>query len=180
MPPPPVNWRTKPKPRQQHPQEDSSLLTSQHSSTATNSLVPLYIDPARLRDIEAALRFLGLPPLSNDGNNYTQDTLHQDNANHPTPPQFEHLDNCPVSQSGYYPDVSPIGHYSPAESSNISDLSASFSRLSTSTSSVQVSSGSFPVHRSPAIQPNSLPRKNLKRYYVVTIGKCTSVFWEEW
>ncbi|KIM35206.1 hypothetical protein M413DRAFT_42320, partial [Hebeloma cylindrosporum] len=34
---------------------------------------------------------------------------------------------------------------------------------------------------SPVVQSRSeSPRKILKKYYVITIGKCTGVFWDEW
>ena len=211
MLPPPVNWHTKPMPhQQQHRQENSSLATSQHSDMATNVLIPVYINPAHLHDIEAALCFLGLPLLANHGNNHDQAALHQDTTNHATPPQFEQLDNFSVSRSEYHLNASPIGHHSPEQSLDISDISSSFSRLSTlttsiqvplgpfpgrrapdvqpnlssqpstSTTSVQVSSGSFPVRHAPDIQHNPSPRKGMKKYYVITVGKCTGVFWDEW
>jgi len=173
--PPPINWRTKPNLHQQCSQDNSGLDTSQHSNAATNGRVAVYISPARLRDIEAALQYLGLPPLSDLGNDPDQATPHHDNINHPTSPQFERFDNPAFPQPEYCQAATPIGRYSPQGSSDYSDLSASFSRLSTlttSTSSAQVPSASF--------QSNSSPRKNLKKYYVITVGKCTGVFWDEW
>jgi hypothetical protein len=168
--PPPINHRTKPKSHQQLPQDFSSD-NSQQSSRATDALVPIYVHPDRLPDIEAALRYLGLPPLSND----------RDQAIiHPILPKFERLDNPTVSRPAYYPNASPIGCHSTQESSDLSDLSTSFSRLSTLTSSVQVPSGSLPVQHAPVVQSTFSPRKVLKRYYVITVGKCTGVFWDEW
>ena len=170
MPPPPINQHTKPRPHQQRPQ-DFSLGNSQQSSRAHDELVPVYIHPDRLPDIEAALRYLGLPPLSNNRDQATTQRI---------PPEFEQLDNPAVSRPAYYPDAGPIGCQPPQESFDFSDLSTSFSQLSTSTRSVQVLSGSFPVRNAPVVQSTPSPRKALKKYYVITIGKCTGVFWDEW
>ena len=99
MLPPPINQHTKPRPHQQHPQ-DFSLGNSQQSSQARDELVPVYIHPDHLPDIEAALHYLGLPPLSNNHDQATTQCI---------PPEFEQLDNPTVSRPAYYPDAGPIG-----------------------------------------------------------------------
>jgi len=39
----------------------------------------------------------------------------------------------------------------------------------------------FPVRRLPVVQhANMSPRKTLKKYYAITVGKCTGIFWDEW
>jgi len=133
----------------------------------------MYIHPDRLPDIEAALRYLGLPPLSNPGGDPNQATPHQENVNHPIFPQFQRLNSPATPQP-------ELGCYSTKDERDSSDLASSFSRLSTSDSFVQVPTASFPVRRPPVVQPNTSPRKNMKKYYVVTVGKCTGVFWDEW
>ena len=156
-------------PQQQRAQDNSGLVTSQYSDVATNVLVPLYINPACLHNIKAALHFpnwltteiITIRPL------FTR-----------TMPSIPPLLN--LSSLTTFPSLnlsitcaSPIGHHSPEQPSDISDISSSFSWLSTSTSSIQVLLGS--VWDAPVIQPNLSPRKDLKRYYVITVRKCTGV-----
>ena len=218
MPPPPINWRTKPMPNQQ-PQDGSqspSFGTLQQPGAATDALVPLYINPACLHDIEAALLFLGLPPLlhpdSEDQVEYHQAANspgHQISSEHSdlitSSLQLSTLDHTlQLSMSGHTlrlptsdhtlwlstsghtswlatsdhtSQLSTSGHTSRLTTSN---LTASFSWLSTSTSSVQSPTALFPVRPTHGIHSNPLPRKNMKKYYVVSIGKCTGIFWDEW
>lgn len=184
--PPPVNWRTKPNANEQHSQDgsqSSSLSTSQESGAATDSPVLVYIHPAHLRDIEAALRHLGLPSLFSEGQaeNYQ--------VTNPTGRHFPQESDCtssfswrsmPTSQvqalASFPVRRSPAVQPTPLE---YSDLTASFSRLSMPTSPVQAPV-LLPVRSSPPIQLNSSPRKSLKKYYVITVGKCTGIFWDEW
>lgn len=186
MSPPPINWHTKPKPNQPRPQDNFSLSSSQNSIVTTDILVPVYINPARLHDIEAALKHLGLPSLLNPGNDFDYPASPQfqrlnnsispqpgphlllipENNDHPASPQFERLDN-PISPQ-------------PEDTSDCLDLSTSFSRLSTSISCIQAPLASFPVQHSPVVHPNPSPKKALKRYYIVIVGKCTGVFWDKW
>ena len=179
MPPPPIQWYTKPNLNQHRTRgspQTSSLSTSytlQSSDVATHGLVPVYIHPDRLPDIEAALRFLGLPPLLNPGGNHAQATAprHEENLDKPVFPQFQ-------QRSG-----------SPRRDTRIEDelhqLAGSFTQLSTSDGSSQLEVPSpqdlFPVRRLPVVQrANTSPRKTLKKYYAITVGKCTGVFWDEW
>lgn len=171
MPPPPVPWRTKPHPNQQRtpgsPQAPClcTLCVSQPSDIATCGLVPVYIHPNHLPDIEAALRFLGLPPLLNPGGDHSQATTlnHEENCNHPVSPRFQQRSNP-----------------QPENEDELDYLSSSFSQLSTLGSSSQAPQDLFPAQRPPVVKPNPSPRKDMKKYYVVVIGKCTGVFWEEW
>jgi hypothetical protein len=170
IPPPPIPWRTKPNLNQQRTQS-SSLRPSQES---TKSLVTMYIHPDRLPDIEAALRYLGLPPLLNTRDDHALATAarasHEENPNptHPVPPQFQ-----------------PRNNSQPVIAQDYSDLTRSFSQLSTSEldgCSQLLLPASFPAQHAPqpVVQPDTSPRKNRKKYYVVTIGKRTGVFWDEW
>jgi hypothetical protein len=173
IPPPPIPWRTKPNLNQQRTQS-SSLRPSQQS---TNGLVVIYIHPDCLPDIEAAFRYLGLPPLLNPRDDHYLATAmpasHEENPNpsHPVPPQFQPRNNPqPV-----------IAHGSNTDDLDYSDLTRSFSQLSTSElpgSCSQLLPASFPAQH--GLQPDTSPRKNRKKYYVVTIGKRTGIFWDEW
>jgi hypothetical protein len=179
MPPPPINWCTKPKPNQQRQDasQGSSFGTLQQHGAATDAAVPVYISPARLREVEAALRFLGLPPLSHPDSE--AQVKHHLAANSPGGrfPQIssEHSDPRTSSSQLSLSDVTTS-----SSRLSTSDLTASLSRVSMSTSSVQNPTASFPVRRTAAIRSDASPRKDLKKYYVVTIGKCTGIFWEEW
>jgi hypothetical protein len=191
MPPPPINWRTKPKSNQQRQDasQGSSFGTLQQHGAATDAAVPVYISPARLREVEAALRFLGLPPLSHPDSE--AQVKHHLAANSPGGrfPQIssEHSDprtsSSQLSSSDVTTSSSQLSLSDVTTSSSrlsTSDLTASLSRVSMSTSLVQNPTASFPVRRTAAIRSDASPRKDLKKYYVVTIGKCTGIFWEEW
>lgn len=196
MPPPPINWRTKPKSNQQRLQDDSqssSLGTSQQPGAATDVIVPVYVSSARLREIEAALVRLGLPPLLSPDSEDQVEYHDHGAANSPgrhcsqdSELGYPNLSTSPswLSTSDLTTSSLRVPMSDPTTSSSqvsTSDLTASFVRLSTSTSgSVQVPTPSFPVRPSPTVQTNPSPRKNMKGYYVVTIGKCTGVFWDEW
>ena len=161
MPPPPINWRTRPNPNQRR--QDGS-----QPGAATDAAVPIYVTPARLHQIEAALRFLNLPPLS-----YTE-------------VQSSRLSSSDLTTSSSRLSTSDLTSSSELSlsdlttSSQLSDLMASFSQLSMSRSSVQTPTARLQVRRTPAIRSDPSPRKDLKKYYVVTVGKCTGIFWEEW
>ena len=178
MPSPPIQWYTKPNLNQHRtwgsPQTSSlsTSYTSQSSDVATHGLVPVYVHPDHLPDIEAALRLLGLPPLLNLGGNHAQATTprHEENLNNPVFPQFQQRSN-------------------PQRETQIEDelhqLATSFTQLSTSDGSSQLEVLSpqalFPVQPFPVVKrANTSPRKILKKYYVITVGKCTGVYWEEW
>ena len=157
IPPPPIPWHTKPNLNQQRTQS-SSLRPSQQS---TNGLVMIYIHPDRLPDIEAAFRYLGLPPLLNPRDDrYLATAMPASHGNNPQP---------------------VIAHGVNTDDLDYSDLTRSFSQLSTSElpgSCSQLLPASFPAQH--GLQPDTSPRKNRKKYYVVTIGKRTGIFWDEW
>jgi len=164
MPPPPIHWYTKPNLNQQRTQSNQQSTSLQPSQQSANELIPVYIHRDRLPDIEAALRHLGLPPLLNPRGDHGPATAasHEENPSltHPVPPQFQQRNNPhPV-----------MGHDSNEDDLDYSDLTSSFSQLSTSARHVP----------QPVVQPDTSPRKQLKKYYVVTVGKCTGVFWDEW
>jgi hypothetical protein len=218
MPPPPINWRTKPKPNQQcqDGSQSSSFGTLQQPGAATNAVVPVYVNPTRLQDIKAALLYLGLPPLlrpdsedqveyhraanspgrqiSSEHSDLATSSLQLSTSDHAS--RLSTSDHTSrLSTSGHTSRLSMSGHtlqlstsdhtsrlFTPGHTSQLStsDLTASFSRLSTSTSSVQIPPALFPVRPTQAIHSNPSPRKSLKKYYVVTVGKCTGLFWDEW
>ena len=178
MPPPPIHWYTKPNLDQQRTQNNQQSTSLRASHRSTDGLIPVYIHPDRLPDIEAALRLLGLPPLLNPRGDHTPATAasHEENINltHPVPLQFQQR-NDPQSVTG---------HDSNKDELDYSDFTRSFSQLSTSARharqpAVQPDTSARHVPQ-PAVQPDMSPRKGLKKYYVVTVGKCTGVFWDEW
>lgn len=197
MPPPPIDWRTKPQPNQQRQDgrgsQSSSVGTLQQPGAATDAaLIPVYLTPARISQIEAALRFLGLPPLSHPD---IEDLVEYHQAANAPGGRFIRISPSRLSSSEFTtssPQLSSPDLTTSSSQLSLSDLmtssprlstpdlTASFSRLSMSTNSVQIPTASFPVRRTPATRSDPSPRKGLKKYYVVTIGKCTGIFWEEW
>ena len=159
--PPPINWRTRPNPNQRH--QDGS-----QPGAATDAAIPIYVTPPHLHQIEAALQFLNLPLLS-----YTE-------------VQSSQLSSSDLTTSSSQLSMSDLTSSSELSlsdlttSSQLSDLTASFSQLSMSRSSVQTPTARLQVRQTRAIHSDPLPRKDLKKYYVVTVGKCTGIFWEEW
>lgn len=165
MPPPPIHWYTKPNLNQRRTQSNQQSTSLRPSQQSTDGLIPVYIHPDRLPDIEAALRYLGLPPLLNARGDHgpatTASNEENPNLTHPVPPQFQQRSNPqPVT-----------GHESNEDELDYSDLTSSFSQLSTS------EARHVPQ---PVVRPDTSQRKELKKYYVVTVGKCTGVFWDEW
>jgi len=189
MPPPPIIWRTRPECNQQRQDgsQNARFGILQQPGAATDAAVPVYISPARLREIEAALWFLGLPPLSRHDSEDQVEYHQAANSAGGRFPQIssEHSD-LPTSSSwlSSLDLTTSSSQLSSLESdlttSSTSDLTASFSQLSMLTSSVQIPTASNPVRRTLAIWSDPSPRKDLKKYYVVTIGKCTGIFWDEW
>ena len=173
--PPPVHWHTKPNVNQQGTQSNRQTSSLRPSQQSTSGLVPVYIHPDRLANIEAALRYLGLPPLLNLGGDQAPATApsHED-LNRPVPSQFQQR-NSPQPVIGHERNAGELDH---------SDLTTSFSQLSTSElgSNSRPLPDSFPARYPPQSmeEPVLSPRKDMKKYYVITVGKCTGIFWEEW
>jgi hypothetical protein len=147
--------------------------------TPTRRLVPVtvYIDPNYIEHLEAALLHLGehaqlaVGVPRNEGLDYVVSQ----------PPATNYQESAPCD-----------GRNIPDEYSQFEELASSFSSLSkstastatasTSTASVSTTSfptGSFPAQSAPVVSTlQESPMK--KKYYVVLVGKCAGVFYDEW
>jgi hypothetical protein len=117
---------------------------------STFQLIPIHVDPADISDLQEAILRLSLV-----------------NATLPT---HGNQENEIRNEETHGPLVSP-----PGPSSSTATLPPSC--MSTSTNSLAVSS--FEARSSPFVHSFTTPLLN-KRYYVVTTGKCTGVFYNEW
>jgi hypothetical protein len=169
---PPINWATRPK------QSSGNPVTHLMAPTARR-LVPVFVDADQLRDLQEA--HLGEPASQQ--------------------PKCE-LQDYVIIDRRHFEEI--LHRLSQLESSNIQmpDPLSTFSSLSVSTNSVpsqplseraaSVTPSSMdpilPMSRSlaarpapvstPGILPTVSPRK--KRYYVILVGKCAGIYYDDW
>lgn len=175
--PPPINWTTKPR------------QSSANPKTTARRLVPVFIDADRLGDLQEALRDEPAPRQPNaDFQDYAVIDVHILENILRRLSQLE--SNSRHSQSECDPLSEPQDLSSADVTSALSCLSMSTSSIDARAAAVtQMSTNPFqspslaarpsPIS-TPAriISPASSPRK--KRYYVVLVGKCAGIFYDDW
>jgi hypothetical protein len=139
-------------------------------------LVPIFVDADRIGDVEEVLYCLGIETSSTaDG--------HHENLDHsvPRPPEPELQDDaslygCSIDQ--YTHD----GEIHTNQSSELENVTSILSRISVSTNSPPSHVDSYPAKSAPALFSGSSPPVSpvKKKYYVVTVGKCTGIYYDEW
>lgn len=165
--PPPINRASKPGPRRDTPQA-GLVGSSQHPRTHVTDaigrrLVAVYVDADRLGELEEVLHHLGLPLLLA-----------------PSPdPTLEHLDHSklPPSPRNDEPDDRDSDHYAARE---VEDFTASLSGLSITENIRTNPSDLFPARSGLPNKASWSVSPGKKRYYSITIGKCTGVYWDTW
>jgi hypothetical protein len=189
--PPPISWATKPKPSPVDIINQSPLVDPSNS----RQLVPVYIHPAHIADLQEALRNL---------TSTSCDLAHRQ-------PKLE-LQANNISDAGNVQTVLYIGPPNPRQSQQVAsnlptedqDLASSISRLfmSTPTSGrlasvtptdpVMPTEPVTPTPKNPGLTPGirtapvivsgmlsqATPKK--MRYYVILVGKCTGIYHDEW
>lgn len=161
---PPINLATNPDP--------------QLSGGISRQLVPIYIDVDRFGDVKEALRDLGIQAFSTaDG--------HCEILDRPVPRPSELDLQDDASLHGRSIDqYSCDGRCLTSRSSDFEDFedfTSTMSRLSMLTNSPHVVD-SYPARSAPALFSGSSPQASplKKKYYVVTVGKCVGVYYDEW
>lgn len=162
--PPQINWGSRPHVRTNNPGVDLHSLvsseSSQHPETVLDAtgrrLVAVYVEADRLSELEKILRQLNLPLLF---------------APCPNPEHPGHYHECPT-QIVEGPIICD-------QSGELEQLTASFSSLSTSEDLDKKPSELFPP-RSVFPPDSLLASPGKKRYYSITVGKCTGVYWDTW
>ena len=185
--PPKINMATKPKPIQgsgANVPQPSGMATPRQSApnhsrptaTATRQLVPVtvYINPNYIEDLKEALLHFGPHARLATGEHHNEG--------------LNHLVSQPPATD--YQELGPRGgHNIPDEYPQFEELASSLSRLSTSTTSTSTIStstttfptGSYPAQSVPIIPPSSRQASPMKKkYYVVLVGKCAGIFYDEW
>jgi len=187
MSPPRINRATKPKPIQgcgANVPQPSGMATLHPSApnyphptvTATGQLVPVtvYIDPNHIEDLKEALLHFGPHARLATGEHHNEDPNHL--VSQPPATNYQELRPCG-------------GHNIPDEYPQFEELASSLSRLSTSTTSTSTIStstttsptASYQAQRAPVILPSSTQASPMKmKYYVVLVGKCAGIFYDEW
>ena len=138
-------------------------------------LVPVFVDADRISDVKEVLRRQGIEAFS------TADGYHR-KLDQPVPriPDPELQDD--ESLYGRSIDQSTCdGHSLTNQSLEFESLTSTFSRLSMSRNSPCVDS--YPARSAPALFSGSSPplaSARKKRYYVITVGKCTGIYYDEW
>jgi hypothetical protein len=158
--PPQINWASRPTPRTDNP--GVTLASSpQHAESvieATGSgrrLVAVYVDANRLAELEEVLCQLELPLL---------------------------LAPCPNDEHCGHPERAPQNNEERKDgdrSAELDQLTASLSSLSTSEEWDMKASDLFPP-RTVYPDNSSMVSPGKKRYYTITVGKCTGVYWDTW
>lgn len=147
----------------------------QQPGTSPRRLVPVFIDAGRIGDVKNVLHQLGIEAFSTaDG--------HREDVDHPVPrlPDLERQDGaslygCSIDQYTYDEHTLTTN-----QSSDFEDLTSALSRLSMSTNSPH--GDSYPARSAPALFSGSSPLVTVlkKKYYVVIVGKCAGIFYDEW
>ena len=163
--PPQINWASRPIARTDIPTGSEALVSkgsSQHPETDINptgrQLVAVYVDADRLTQLEGVLSQLGLPFLLAPG------------------PDHSHLDHFKCApQKKEEPHVSD-------RLVELEQMTASLSTLSTTEDFDTKPSDLFPPRSVISNTPHTsfLVSPEKKRYYSITVGKCTGVYWDTW
>ena len=182
--PPPINWATRPKP--------SSGNSVNHPMTTTaRRLVPVFVDADRLGDLQEAI--LGEPASQQPLDYVIIDVRHFEEV-------LRRLSQLESSSRQSQPEEGCFNEGDPSSEMQMQDLMSTLSSLSVSTSSVAsqpltaraapvTPSSMDPVLRcslaarpapvsTPGIMPQVSPRK--KRYYVILVGKCAGIYYDDW
>ena len=160
----------------------------QHSTSRNRTLVPVYVYPEHLATVCQFLLALGQPLVLDPA----------ENGDFPPEPEVDVLAS-PLSE--FQGAGGLDGGYAPNESEHA--LTSSMSRLSLASSYIPSTPGAasstrrshlfsssygsptraarhspLPINTVPPLSQQTSPSKN--KYYSVTIGKKTGVFWDEW
>lgn len=150
--PPPINWATKPKAQPATTNEHVHTVQLGNSPSTRRRLIPIYIDPDDIGVLqECILRLATANPLAT----VLTSGLHQEIEIESPPPQ--------------QPTADHEGH-TPSKTDDDS-LDSTISTLA-----------SFTLSSPPTPQVSSKNSVSLskKSYYVITVGKCAGVFYDEW
>lgn len=149
--------------------------------------VPLFIDADHIGYVEDVLRHLGIEAFStSDGHSedlygpYGPYRPYHHVPRRPEPElqddaSFHGSDGCSINQFIY--DEPSLA----VQSSELEELTKTLSSLSMSTNSHHVDL--YPAKSAPALchqPPPSLSSPQKKKYYVITVGKCAGIFYDEW
>ena len=162
--PPPLIFRTRPNHSHANPPESNTAGVI----NANPQLLAVYVERDRFADIQNVLRAFGLPPLL-----VCEDVLNESTSSRVS----SHGDSSRVSS---HRDTGLDGR-SPQYSEYL-ELTESFSALSTSADTVPVTP--FAARTGPVLGPGSSAlvsaENKAKKYYVIIVGKCAGVYWNEW
>jgi hypothetical protein len=171
LPAPPINWATKPK-RGPANIIDHSLDHVEESVTSARQLIPVFINPDHIADLYEALQ-------RNTKLELQSDTIIDDEGNGKS---ILFINSRPSQQEEAYSE----------------DLASTFSHLTMSTPSptcqhvtrtdpvtpTSMNSAQSPLGMRTApvaisgVSPQTSTKK--KRYYVVLVGKCAGIYYDEW
>ena len=153
--PPQINWASRPIPRTDTPcpaWASSSQQGDSPNEAAGRQLIAVYVEANRLAELEEVLSQLEIPLL---------------------------LAPCPNHENGELPPMAPQNNEEQNDcdhSTELDQLTASLSSLSTSNDLDLNPSDLFPARC--ITQKSSMVSPGKKRYYTITVGKCTGVYWD--
>jgi hypothetical protein len=187
--PPPINWATKPKPSPANIINQSPLPVDHVEDPGIPSysrqLLPVFISPDRIPDLQEALGC-----LSDPARRQPRLELHADSFSDAGNVQTVFYIGPPKSRQSQQ-DVSNLPTEDQVLASSLSRLIMSTpTRLASVTASNPViptepvtptpeNSGLTPLGmRTAPVVISATPKK--RRYYVVLVGKCTGIYYDEW
>lgn len=195
MSPPPTNPGSNLRSTQQR-----TVDNLQHSGPRNHTLVPVYVYPEHLAAVQQFLLALG-QPLILDPARHDEPPAQLEEVDAPVSPLSE-LQGAGDFDGGYSPDKSFEHELSMTSSLSRVSLSSSYvsstpsnsgsthrSRLFTSNSSSRTSPNpaarhsrmeSLPINTVPSSAHQAASQNQNLKYYCVTIGKKTGIFWDEW
>lgn len=150
--PPPINWATKPRLKASTTNEHSSVQLT--NSSTPRRLIPIYIDPDHIGELQEAI-------------------LRQSLTNQ-TVPTFGHHEEKGIESPPSQPPIADDEELANFDGPSLHTSSSADDSLDSMISSLS----NLTVSSPPSPQVSSSLTK--KRYYVITVGKCAGVFYNEW
>jgi hypothetical protein len=168
--PPPINWATRPKP-------SSGNSVTHPMITMAHRLVPVSVDADHLADLqEGHLEEPASQPLKCELKDHVITGARHFEEVQRRLSQLQVQSSSRQSQ----PEEGCFDGGDPSSEIQMQDLMSDLSSLSVSTSSVpshSLAARPAPVS-TPGISPQVSPKK--KRYYVILVGKCAGIYYDNW
>ena len=185
--PPPINWATKPRVQPEPVTTNGQLElppVELANSLSTRRLIPIFIDPEHIGELQQAIHLSTrrLIPIFIDPKHIgeLQAILRLSPANDqavPSVPSFGHHKEKGIESSR---SQQPVADHEEISNPNGETLPIYDESLDSAISSLATLTVSSPPSSSPQVLSSNSASLSRKRYYVITVGKCAGIFYNEW